>query len=160
MAQKTLDGTNAAFDFTTDIATADLTAANVIGGNLPSGSVNYDSWKCVATDFSLEETQQFIQKVTFCSNRFIARSPGLRDFQGHLGLIESKGVPVSNPGYLFNTYQGVPCMVTLDVGCTWSGMIMASRRQIGAQAYNNFNGGLDFMTDGTFISPSYIWVVA
>jgi hypothetical protein len=158
MPLKLLDGTSAAFSFQTDVNSADLLAAG--SGSFPAGSTNFDAWTCVANELSLELSQTFIDKTTFCSNRWVGRTVGRRDISGRLSLIESKGTPVSNPAYLFSTTSSIPMLATLDVGCTLSAMIVGSRRTVGARAYDNYSGSLEFMTDGQVYSPAWVWVTS
>jgi hypothetical protein len=156
-----LDGTSANFNFQTDVNAADLTAANQTGATIPPAtSANYDSWKCAASYMSVDITQEFLIRTTFCSNRWVGRTPGLRDLNGLLDGFMSSGIKISDPLYLFQTTLGIPWIATINTGLTISANIMASRQHSGIRAFQNSEMGVAFAQDGTYISPSTVWITS
>ena len=156
MAFQLLDGTVAGFDFVTSVNTADVTAANTANASSPSLVANGNSWKCVTNELSITITQSAIDKTTFCTGRWPARTAGRRDIRGSIGLIESQGLLVSNPMYMFGTPMGIPMQATLATNWTFTANIMAAERRLQARAYDNYQGGMDWMIDATYIAPAFI----
>lgn len=156
-----LDGVSAAFDFATDTNATDLTNANQATPTFPAAtSANFNSWKCVANYMSVDITQEFLIRTTFCSNRWVGRTPGLRDLNGILDGFASQGVTISDPMYMFSTTKGIPWIATVNTGCTLSGLIMAGRNHIGMRSFQNSEMAMSFATDGSFYSPSSTWVTS
>lgn len=156
-----LDGVSSLFDFQTDVNSSDLAAANTAAGTIPAASSsNMNSWKCMANYLSLDITQEFLIRTTFCSGRWVGRTPGLRDINGMLDGFLSQGALISDPLYLFSTAKGIPWIATINTGMTISGCIMAGRNHIGMRSFQNSEQGVSFATDSTFVTPASTWITS
>ncbi len=164
MPQKLLDGTNVNFNFQTDLASADITAANVAGGVFPTSAFGStptaDSWACVATRLSLRVSRQMLIRNTFCNNGWVGRTPSYKDLQGALDGFMSKGSKISDPLYLFSATGAIPMVATVDTGCTLSALIHAGEDNNTIGAGENSSRAVQFMGDGTYIAPMTAWVIA
>lgn len=134
-----LDGTTAAFDFTT-------------------GTAASDSWKCVATYAEFNVRRDFIEQTTFCSTGgWRERLPILKQVIGRITGFLSKGEAISDPLHLFSGTAGVPFVFTADTGCTLSGNLHAANYRGGMRAQANSEMDLDYESTG---SVSSSWTVA
>lgn len=156
-----LDGVSSLFDFQTDINSTDLTNANQASPTFPAASSsNFNSWKCMANRLSLTISQEFLIRTTFCTGRWVGRTPGLRDINGVLDGFMSQGALISDPMYMFSTVKGIPWIATINTGLTIQGNIMAARDTFGIQSFQNSDSSMAFATDGTWLSPSTTWITS
>lgn len=159
MLQSLLNGTNALSDFQMDLNSADILAANVFGGVMPTGPTNYTSYQCVIGRISVEISQETFRQDTFCSGKWVGRSPGFQDIQATLDKFSSKGGINSDPLAAFNA-GSCPIIYTAATGCTLNFMGIATRDQITSRVKNSSAGSFQVMGDGTYIQPATVWVVA
>ena len=162
MSLQLLDGVSAAFNFQTDINTADLATANLgSGAAQPAAtSTNFDSWKCIASYMSIDISQELLDRTTFCTQGWKGRFAALKDLQGRLDGFAAKGAGggnIANPSYMFGTSKGIPTLATLDSGCTISFNAMAARDHSGLRAQANSERSMEFMQDSTYFAPVFVW---
>ena len=137
MALVLLDGTAAAFDFTT------------------SGL----SWKCWATYATARINRQFFDQTTFCSGTgWVSEIPGKKQAFVHLEGFVGKGSNAANdPMYFFTANATFALVFTYDTGCTISGSFYAENWEGGIRAGQNSNLSFDARSAGAVTTA---WVIA
>lgn len=145
MALVLLEGTSAAFDFTSGLRTS--------FGGTPATAV---SWKNVASYLSLDLGREMFPQTTFNNSGWSARIGGQKSAAGRLAMIASKGLAISDPLYLMANNFPWACVCTIDTGCTLSFDAVQSNRHIGIQAAGNSEDGIAFESYNAVTSA---WVV-
>lgn len=137
MALSLLDGTSAAFDFTTSAL----------------------SWKCKANYCSADINRDMLERTTFCSGAgWRERIPALKQVLGRLeGFIGKGGNAADDPMYLFSSNNAPAFVMTFDTGCTLSGSMHATRLHLGIRAAQNSELALDWESTGAVTSA---WVTS
>jgi hypothetical protein len=136
MALVLIDGSTAAFDFTT--------------GATPV------SWKCVASYFSFDLGRRMEDRTTFCTTGGWAQGvPTMKQGSIRIDGFASKGSTISDPFALFASTAAVAFVATVDTLCTITGNLHAVGHHTGLRAQGASEMGLSAVTDG---APTSAWV--
>lgn len=146
MAQALLEGTTAAFDFSSGLR-------STFGGT-PATAI---SWKTVASYLSIDLGREMFDQTTFGNTGWAARIGGQKRAVGRLAMIASKGLVISDPLYLMANNFPWACVATLDTGCTLSFDAVQSNRHIGIAAAGNSEDGISFES---FNAVTSAWVTS
>jgi hypothetical protein len=139
-----LDGSTAAFDFTTV--------------TYPAGTAETPakSWKCVASYFSIDFGRRMEDRTTFCTTGGWASGvPTLMQGAIRIDGFASKGIKPSDPLYLFVNTHSVDFVATVDSSCTLTGSMHAVGHHTGLRAQGASEMGVSAVTDGPVTSA---WV--
>jgi hypothetical protein len=136
MALVLIDGSTAAFDFTTGASPV--------------------SWKCVASYFSFDVGRRMEDRTTFCTTGGWAQGvPTMKQASIRIDGFASKGLAISDPLSLFASTTPVAYSATVDTGCTLAGNLHAVGHHTGLRAQGASEMGMSAVTDGPATSA---WV--
>lgn len=145
MALELLNGTTAAFDFTTATRTTFSGTAGTA-----------KTWAGVASYFSADIARELFEQTTFGSSGWRSRIPGMKQLIGHIDGFTSKGLSNSDPLYLFANNFPIAFVATVDTGCTLTGDGFATRHHTGLRAAAQSEMALDFESYGAVTSA---WII-
>jgi hypothetical protein len=138
MALALLDGSTAAFDFTTGASPV--------------------SWKCVASYFSFDLGRRMEDRTTFCTTGGWASGvPTMKQGSIRIDGFLSTGATISDPFLLFSSTTAVAYVATFNTLCTITGNLHAVGFHAGMRAQGASEMGVSAVTDGAQTSA---WVTA
>jgi hypothetical protein len=138
MALALIDGSTAAFDFTTGASPV--------------------SWKCVASYFSFDLGRRMEDRTTFCTvGGWASGVPTMKQGSIRIDGFMSKGTTFSDPFLLFSSTTAVAFVATFDTLCTLTGNLHAVGYHAGMRAQGASEMGVSAVTDGAVTSA---WVTS
>jgi hypothetical protein len=136
MALVLIDGSTAAFDFTTGASPV--------------------SWKCISSYFSFDIGRRMEDRTTFCTSGGWAQGvPTMKQASIRIDGFASKGLAISDPLALFASTAAVAFVATVDTGCTLSGSLHCTGHHTGMRAQGASEMGMSAVSDGAVTS---VWV--